>query len=73
MNIDKVVIRNVVARAVLDTRLQNFEAHVEVRGPDVIHVVCHRTKDVARVEAALDQYRKEKLFKDIYLHATAVT
>lgn len=70
---DKVIVRNVVARAVLDTRLQSFKAQVEMYGLDQIRVVCKFHKDLPRVVTALEAYRKEKLFKDINVYAVVAT
>lgn len=66
---DKVVLRSVVARAVLDTRLQNLRVRVEVYELGRIRVVCYYIKDLPQVMTVLETYKKEKLFKDINLHA----
>lgn len=69
---DKTVTRNIVARAVLDTRLQSFDAQVEVFELGWLRVVCKHPKDAPRVELHLEKYRSEELFKDINLYAVTI-
>ena len=63
---DPVVLSNVVARAVLDTRLKDFEqVRVELELANTVAVLCDRTCDVATLEVIVAGLRKEKVFHNV--------